>query len=367
MKIAIDISQVVYEGTGVARFTKGLIESIVDFDSKNEWIFFFSSLRRSLPGEIKRMIEKKQYRLIRYPVPPTLLALVWNKLGIVSLEQIMPELDWFISSDWTEPPASIIKKATIVHDLTYLRFPETVTRNIRDTQASRLNRVKLGSNLIFSDSQITKNDLIKLLGIDAKKIIVNYPGVTVFHPSQKNIQEALSNLKLKKPFIFSVGKTEPRKNYQRLITAFNQIHTKSVELVIVGPKGWDELNNTTMKQYENIKFLGLVSDKELYSLYSSCLFFVFPSLWEGFGYPLIEAMQLGAAVACSHTSSLKELGENNAFLFDPLRTESIAQAMNKLISDKSLRDDLIKKGLQYAKSFTWKNYYYKMITALENY
>ena len=125
MKIGLDISQMVYEGTGVSRFVHGLIQGILTHDNQNEWFFFFSSLRQRIDPKIKQLIGQKHHRLFEYKLPPTTLSFVWNTMHRMKVEKLVGNLDWFISSDWTEPPSNM-KKATIIHDLVYLRYPETV-------------------------------------------------------------------------------------------------------------------------------------------------------------------------------------------------------------------------------------------------
>lgn len=370
MKLGIDISQIVYKGTGVARFTSGLVNAILDFDKTNNWLFFFSSFRRSLDREIENKILKKGHKLIKWKLPPTCLSFLWNDLHnfskiLNSKFFILNSLDWFITSDWTEPPLNV-KKATIVHDLAYLRYPETVDNKIITTQKKRINRVKKESNIIFADSNSTKQDLVNLLKFDENKIKLNYPGVTVSKPSKEQINLTLKKYFLKRPFILSVGVIEPRKNINRLIGAFSKLNYSNIDLLIVGPPGWDDLkqfNNLTMKQL-NIRFLGLISDLDLYSLYSSCLFFIYPSIWEGFGYPILEAMKLGAPVATSNTSSLAEIAKDNALLFNPFSVEEIFGCLKNLIENKPLRDKLTQKGLEKSKIFTWKLYLDKMLKIL---
>ena len=134
MKLGIDISQIVYEGTGVARFTSGLVKAILDYDCANNWTFFFSSLRRNLDQDIENKILIKGHKLIKWNLPPTVLSFFWNDLHdfsklLTSNFKHLTTQDWFISSDWTEPPLNV-KKATVVHDLVYLRYPETVDDKI---------------------------------------------------------------------------------------------------------------------------------------------------------------------------------------------------------------------------------------------
>ncbi|MBI3366484.1 glycosyltransferase family 4 protein [Candidatus Roizmanbacteria bacterium] len=369
MKIGIDISQIVHDGTGVARFTNGLLLSILEYDKKNEWTFFFSSLRKNLDSSLEQKILSKGHNLIKWKLPPTLLSFLWNDLHRFSSLLPTPyfllsNFDWFITSDWTEPPLHEVKKMTIVHDLTFLRYPETVNEKIIKTQEKRLQHVKKESKIIFADSHSTKKDLIELLHIEEKRIVVDYPGVEIIRPSTSHIKKTLKKYNLKnKKFILTVGKLEPRKNFERLIHAFKRIEKKDIKLVIVGPKGWQR-NNLTIDQSSNITFLGFVPDVELYSLYSSCLLFVYPSIWEGFGYPIIEAMKSRAPVTCSNTSSIKEIADRAALFFDPTNINEMTQCINELSQNKTLRKGLIKKGIETSKIFSWKNYYDKLISSL---
>ena len=362
MKIGIDISQTAYIGTGVARYTNGLINAVLEYDKENKWVFFFSSLRNSVDKDLKRKIEKKGHRLVLTKLPPTLLSFLWNDLHLFKIEHFTGNLDWFITSDWVEPPSNM-KKATIVHDLVFLIYPETVDKKILNTQKKRLYWVKKESNIIFCVSNTTKQDFTNLFNIDEKKLTAIYSGVNILTPSKKQIEETLIKYNIKKPFILSVGKIEPRKNIKKLIQAYNLLGNKDIDLLIAGPSGWGK--EVDIKN-RNIKILGLISDIELFSLYSSCLFFIYPSIYEGFGYPVLEAMKIGAAVATSNTSALSEIGKDSAYLFNPKSTEDIKNALCVMIKDKALRDRLKRKGIEKSKIFTWKNCYENMIKKLKS-
>ncbi len=362
MRIAIDISQIVYEGTGVARFTRGLVETILDQAHGHDWVFFFSGLRRSLDPEIVTAIAKKKCTLVRLPIPPSALSFLWNRLHVLSIDAFVGQVDWVITSDWSEPP-SRAKKATIVHDLAFVRYPEAVGAQIKRTQSSRLEWVARESQVVFADSKTTKEDLVELLGLPQQKIVVNYPGVAIGEATHLAVEQTREKYHLVSPFILTVGKVEPRKNLKRLFEAFSEISKKNVDLVVAGPPGWEKPRETP----KNVRFLGYVTDLELAALYSSCLGFIYPSVWEGFGYPVIEAMKQGAPVATSKTSSLGEIAGEAALLFDPLNVNEIEQALQKLIDDDTVRRTLTKKGLAQAKKFTWENYYQKMISTLEKY
>lgn len=356
MKIAVDISQIVYEGSGVSRYTRNLIETLLSFDKKNQYIFFFSSLRQKLDKTLEKEIIK-QHSLKKYPLPPTFLDFLWNRLHVFPIDQLVGKTDLILTSDWTEPP-SHTKKITVVHDLVFLKFPETLPQKIIDVQKRRLHWVKKESALIITDSQSTKADLINLAHFPQEKIEVIYPAVNPNHPRGENIltpqdtQIILNNYQLTKPFILTVGKQEPRKNIPRLISAFKNAKLNNIDLVIAGPKGWGD----SYQEVDNIRYLGLVTDKELSALYSSALFFIYPSLYEGFGYPVVEAMSMGCPVATSNTSSLKEIGQDASLLFNPYNKEEIAHSLVNLYQNQRLREDLKEKGLKKSLDFSQRRF-----------
>lgn len=366
MKIGIDISQIVYKGSGVARFTSGLLQAILRFDSENHWIFYFSSLRQKLDPALEIAIHEKGHELRKYTFPPTLLSLANNDLHHISnilptTYHLPPDIDWFITSDWTEPKLKC-KKATIVHDLVVHRFPETVHPTILRTQLKRLKIVARESNLIFADSHSTATDLKEIYDIQSNRLCVNYPGVSAFSGNDANeVKNVVESYQLHKPYILTVGKREPRKNIDTLIKAFKKTKT-TAQLVIVGAHGWGDTQLD--ERTDDITFLDFVPDHDLYELYRHATFFMYPSLYEGFGYPIIEAMQAGCPVGTSSNSSLGEIAGNAALTFDPHNIDEIAASIQKLFDDEKLRTTLSAKGIEHAKQFTWERYYNKLITEL---
>lgn len=359
MRVGIDISQIIYPGTGVSRFTEGLVDAVVKWGKNVNWTFFFSSLRRNLNPSITDKIISDTRDLRKFRLPPTLLSFLWNDLHVVDIESFVGKVDWFMTSDWLEPPTAC-KKCSVVHDLVFLRYPGAVTDTIRHVQSMRLKWIKKESEVIFCDSESTKNDLIDLLKFPPDKLVVNYPGVDI-SASALPINYLKKKFSLANPYILSVGKLEPRKNINNLISAFLELNLTQLDLVIVGPKGWDNSNYPVNK---NVRFLGYVSEIELAALFKQSLFFIFPSLWEGFGYPLVEAMKLGVPTAASNTSSLKEIGSEATLLFDPQNKESIKNAIRRMVFEESFRMSLSEKAKDYANSFTWRAYYQTFINTL---
>ncbi len=187
MKIGIDVSQTAYEGTGVAGYLKRLVEELLRIDDKNEYILFFSSLRRKfLISNFSRVagsrfagqfLNKSKFQIKTFRLPPSLLDLLWNKLHILPIEWLIGDVDVFITSDWTEPPTIRAKKATVLYDLIVYKYPQETDRKIVEVQKRKLKWVKKESDLIFCISNATKKDAVKILGIEENRLKVIYPGV----------------------------------------------------------------------------------------------------------------------------------------------------------------------------------------------
>lgn len=179
MKIGIDISQLAYSNTGVANYLKSLLEQLLEQDKDNEYILFYSSLRRTLEPKTLNIKNNKRVQLKTFKFPPTLLDLMWNKLHIYPIEKFIGDVDIFITSDWTEPPTKKAKKATILYDLIVYLHPEESTEKIVTTQKRKLEWVKKETDVILCISEATKKDAKALLGIEDQRLKVVYPGVSV--------------------------------------------------------------------------------------------------------------------------------------------------------------------------------------------
>lgn len=361
MRIALDISQIVYEGTGVARFTEGLLSAILNQKKSNHyWVFFTQTFRRDIDKHIISQITDNGYSYKDLLMPPKLGEFLWNQARIFPIDKLIHGLDWYISSDWTEPPAKC-KKATIVHDLIFKRYPETVDGYVKSVMQRKIPLAVKECDVIFADSETTKGDLLEYYSADKEKVIVNYPGVTMLATDARVTPEKVrEKFMLKKKYIIAVGKKEPRKNLERLFSAFKKLAIPELELLVVGPSGW----GAELKESENIKFTGFVSDPELRKLYEMSSGLVFPSLYEGFGYPAVEAMQLGVPVALSKTSSLEEIGRESALFFNPEDVDSIATGIETLLNNPA-KEKNITAAREKAKTYSWENYLTTLIKTLE--
>lgn len=177
MRIGIDISQLAYQNTGVANYLENLVASLVKKDQQNTYILFFSSMRGKLDQDFVNEFMGSRVKIKAFKFPPTLLDLLWNRLHILPVENLIGDVDIFITSDWTEPPAKRAKKGTILYDLVIFKHPHESTEKIISTQKRKLNWVKKESDMILCISEATKKDAQQILGLEPERLKVIYPGI----------------------------------------------------------------------------------------------------------------------------------------------------------------------------------------------
>lgn len=367
LHIGMDISQMMYAGTGVSRFTRGLLQEILKSKSSNRYTFFFSGLNLRPEPSLTAEIRQAGHAYIRWYIPPRALAWLWNTRPSKLIQYLIPgRFDVWLSSDWTQPPPEVAQnRITVVHDLVFKLFPDTVDPLILETQKSRVQRVMSECSLVITDSLSTETDVHNNYPKFTGKVQTIYPGVSPVPVSDEPLPTQLRTGE----YFLAVGKLEPRKNLTRLMEAFDEWQKQDISrheynLVIVGPRGWGD---TPHHPNAHVIILDQVSDALLGQLYRHALALVMPSLYEGFGYPLIEAMSCECPVIASNTSSLAELIADGAGLgVDPTQTKSIIDAMNKVYMDTALRASLISNGLKKAEQFSWSAYLRQLNSAIDS-
>jgi glycosyltransferase involved in cell wall biosynthesis len=263
-----------------------------------------------------------------------------------------------------------------VHDLGYLYYPEAhrLLDRLYLNLSTRYN-ARAATHLI-ADSSATKHDLIEHYNVEPDKITVIYPGYdrATFQPvkNKEAIEAVKARYNIAGDYIIFVGTLQPRKNLPRLIQGFSNLQspTSNLQLVITGKKGW--LYEEIFHRVEELGlegrtvFTDYVPEGDLPALLSGARLFVFPSLYEGFGLPVLEAMACGIPVVCSNTSSLPEVTGDAAVLVDPLGMEDLATAMECILWDEKLRAGLIERGFEQARKFSWEKCARETLEVLES-
>lgn len=362
MRIAIDVSQIAYKGTGVASYTSELVKHLLREDQKNKYILFGMSLRNQYElnqffSQVKKINSNTVYKII--PLPQTFGTILGNTLHIFPLEKMIGNIDIYHSSDWIQLPSKA-RKITTIHDLVIYKFPQTSHPNIIKTQKKRLSWVVKECNIILADSFATKKDIEEILHVAYEKVQVVYPGISeVFTKvSIAQVNRIRRKYRIEGDYILTVGTQEPRKNLKTTLAAFEKIYNnqqvnkkRKLELISVGKLGWGVTNTSTPA---NVRLLGYIELNDLPALYAGAKCFIYPSLYEGFGMPVLEAFACGCPVITSQEGSLSELGQDTALFVNPLDTDEIARSIVKIVEDDAFRNKLIQSGFQQVKKFQWQ-------------
>jgi len=372
MLIAIDASRAVNEKAGIGRYSKEIIENLLKIDKKNKYVLFFSYFRASEEKEkyIKSLkaAYPRRVKIKFLKIPGSLKEETW-RWKINWLEKFLNQPDVFFAPSFFEINYGLkTPQVVTIHDLTTFLYPLHRGTEVSTRLSKRAKEAAQMATKIITLSRSAAFDAEKFLEVPYSKIEVIYPGLSDLTKPSKNLPEGLEP----KSYLLYVGTIEPRKNLVGLLRSYEMLSEKlqkKYPLVIVGAKGW----NTgkiwrvlkSLKSKENIKFMGFLPDPILAKLYQEATVFVYPSLYEGFGLPVLEALNYGLPVVTSNCSSLPEVTGETAALIDPTDNKSIARAIQRLLGDSSARSDLGKKGKIQARKFSWEKAAKETLRVLE--
>ena len=364
MKIGIDTTSAVMQGGGIGRYTRELVQATLARDSENEYVLFSAPPppNKSLP-QIFPANERITYKVA--PVSEQWLYRLWYRARLpISVQRFTGQLDLFHSPDFVLPPVSgNIPTLLTVHDLSFVHFPEVYP----EVLVNYLNKVVPWSvaraTHILADSEATKQDLLAIWQVSDEKVSVLYSGVSEAFIRVEDMGR-ITAVRQKyhlgdNPYLLSIGTVQPRKNYQMLIQAFAPLADKFPHnLYIAGGKGWlyDEMMAEVEKQgiADRVRFIGFVDDEDLPTLYSAADLYLFPSIYEGFGLPMLEAMACGVPVIASDVSSLPEVGGETAVMIPPHDLLQWTQKIDALLSNLEQRQQMAAAGYQQVQKFSWQ-------------
>jgi glycosyltransferase involved in cell wall biosynthesis len=357
LRVGIDIRALKGIRTGIGRYLETLLPELFRLNREINYVLFYNSLKGPNPP-YKSAGDNST--IIRTRYPNKALNVLWAYTGYPRFETLAGDIDVFYSPNFQIPPLRKAPGVLTIHDLVFYHSPELAIPSAVRHYRRRIKFYSDRADIIIGDSLATVNDISRYLGIPREKTRVIYPGaIPLATVSDRERNEIKKEMRLPEKYILFVGCIEPRKNLARAFRAYERTGLwKDIPLVLAGPRGWrfNELktawDNLTAKN--QIFWLDYVGEKELAVLYENAFFLIFPSLFEGFGLPILEAMSAGCPVLTSNCSSMPEAAGDAALYVDPLDTESIADGMLKLAGDGSLRESLISAGYKRAKLFTWE-------------
>jgi len=340
--------------TGIGRYAFNLVKSLGEIDRANQYELYvrknFFDMNRRVPG------------------PPAANFTVRADYFRRGPEKVLKSLDVFHSPSPDDITVERAQLVVTIHDLIHRTFPEGHTPETIQTVEGQIQSAVRRAARIICCSQSTIDDLERFYDVDAEKVRLIYQGVDkkCFYPFPDDQLETgrqrIRQHGVQEPFILFVGTLEPRKNLKNLLKAFAQLKNKRAfpgQLVVIGMRGWkmeqleDSLRETGVR--DDCVFLGYLNDEDLACFYNCARFFILPSFYEGFGFPIVEAMSCGTAVITSNVSSCAEIAEEAALTVDPSDPEAIAAAMMQLLEDEVLRRNLGNKALKRAQMFSFRN------------
>ncbi|MDZ8227142.1 glycosyltransferase family 1 protein [Nostoc sp. ChiVER01] len=371
LKVVVDATPVDSKPSGVGFYVANLICAL-DILQKEEnfqlGIVYQPGLKNWLRGEFslpESFQDYSQQYLLPLPVRISnlLLALAF-KPSLSYFEKYFGFPDILHGTNYSVYPCQNSLKVMNIYDLTFIKYHNYVDSVVK-TYTKKIKRCLQWTDLVLTISESSKKDIIEYLEVDPKKIYVT-PLASRYYPnylSQKVAQalEKQANYDFSKPYLLFVSTIEPRKNINNIITAFNFLKEKykiEHQLILIGKKGWNyepifaAIENSPWAN--QIHHLNYLSNELVALFYSKADVFVYPSHYEGFGLPVLEAMTLGAPVISSNTSSIPEVTGDAAILVDPNNPIQLGEAILKVISDSQVRQELINKGKARAKLFSWE-------------
>ncbi|MFZ2193371.1 MAG: glycosyltransferase family 1 protein [Candidatus Moraniibacteriota bacterium] len=373
-KICIDV-RCLMEGrkTGVEEYTLGLLLNLLEADRDNDYVLFFSSWKK--PAFDFSIFEKySNVTVKKIKIPNKLFNFFFWYFSWPKIDKLVGGVDViFFPNIIFGAVSKEVKMITTIHDLSFERYPEYFSWKRRFWHIF-INSKKIcqRADQIIAVSNSSQNDIISLYGVEKEKVKMIHSAVSekfkIIDRNDEKLIKIKNKYSLPFKFILYLGTVEPRKNITGIIRAYSNLQsfareTKNFELakyklVIAGSNGW--LNEDIFKEIKKSKFKkdiilpGFIQDADKVYVYNLASLFVYPSFFEGFGFPPLEAMKCGVPVIASNNSSLPEICGVNSILINPDKPGEISQAMQQILLDRVLREKLIKVGLEKAKEFNWK-------------
>ena len=361
MRIAIDYTAAIHQGAGIGSYVRNLVSALLAEDSSNR----YTLLTSGRPSREHPFPSAPNVRGRSIFIPDRYLNILWYRWRLpVPATLFSGPTDLYHGPDFVLPPlGKRVRKIVTIHDLAFLEHPEYAVPSLATYLRKVVPESVAMADVVATVSSEVSRTLIEHFQTPREKLTVIPNGVA---PYFRRITDPIildatrHKFALKRPLLLGVGPLEPRKNPLGLIKAFYQAQKQKngpAMLAIAGGPGWlyDETRSLVaeLRLERKVRFLGRVTDLELVTLYSMADVFAFPSFFEGFGVPPLEAMACGVPVITSNTSSLPEVAGDAALLVDPHDVNALSQAILRVLGDEQLRAELVKKGYQHVQEYTW--------------
>ena len=364
MNIGIDVRCLMdKQRTGVGEYTYGLLDAIFKIDKGNRYFLFYNSYK-----DVSEVLPKWDYPNVSYVWTrwPNKIFIVFLLFGLVKLDNlVIKNLDvWFAPNLNFASLTSKVKFILTVHDLSFEFLPDCYT--LKQRLRHKLLRPKKQckrAEVILTPSESTKRDVVAWYSVVEKKVLILRPGLSATTmQNADNRMQVREKYNLPEKFILFLGTIEPRKNVEAVVVAYKETcklaNLQTCKLVIAGAKGWKNKEIFEMiANTPNVRYIDYVAEEDKPALYQMASLFVYPSLYEGFGLPVLEAMACGTPVITSNRSSLPEVGGDAVCYVNPANVAELAEAMERMLQDDELRimnyELRVERQREQVKRFDW--------------
>lgn len=358
MRLGFDMGPLTSRRTGVGNFCFSLLQALLVLQRPPEVRGLAAGLRRP---DLRSLEDRTPCRHL--PVPARAMYQIWNALGAPSVEALIGPVDLYHATNYYLPPVKRAARVLSVYDLAFLINPEWCSPRIVGPFTRRIRQFAREADRILASSEATRRDIVALLEVPEEKVRITYGaadeslGPVAREYAASRVAHAFG---IAQPYLLYVGTIEPRKNLEGLVSAFKRIAPDfNHRLVVAGSVGWNAqcalaaLDDPDIAP--RVTRLGFVPPDALAALYSAADALVFPSHYEGFGLPVVEAMTCGCPVITSNVASLPEAGGNAAVYCDPRDPDTLTHAMQRVLAEPGLRSRMIALGYDQARRFSWRD------------
>jgi glycosyltransferase involved in cell wall biosynthesis len=342
VRFAFDATPLSVPRTGIGNYVRGVLAGLASLPALEHEITAFALADRGGVAAVERALEGIPVEVLARAVPAAnVVRRGWSTAGRPPLERWIGGFDALHLSDWWSPPQRSGARTTTIYDLVPLHAPELVRWRARHGHRATYRQARTSCDVVFAISGYTRDDVVRTLGVPQERVRVAYPGIDPVFSADG------ARADLGAPYVLSVSTLEPRKNLRALLAAHAMLGD-GMELAVVGASGWGDV---PALDRPGIRRLGYVDDLELAALYRGASVLVFPSLLEGFGMPVVEAMACGCPVVASSHPSLDEACGNAAVRADPQDPSALAEGVRRAVAE---REELVARGKLHARRFTWQ-------------